>query len=377
MKQNIFDLTLEELENILVNEYHTRPFVAKQVWSWLYTRGSRDFETMSDVSRDLRGEMSRRYSCDRPSLAGDLLSEDGTRKWLLELTDGQRIEVVYIPWDDRGTLCLSSQVGCAMGCKFCNTGDQGFIRNLETFEIVQQVILAKDLLNEWGNRAIGEGRKITNIVLMGMGEPLLNYERVMKSMGIVNDRNGIAFSNRRITLSTCGIVPKIYDFRSDMRFNLAISLHAATNELRKKIMPIAEAYSLEQLMEACSHYSRETGHRRVTFEYIMILDFNDRAEDAGRLIGLVRKYHISAKFNLIPFNRWESCKLECQPSTPDRIRKFAKYITSAGYPCPVRLSRGQDIMAACGQLRSKPGSTVPPTSTEGLYSGAETVTLDS
>jgi 23S rRNA (adenine2503-C2)-methyltransferase len=208
------------------------------------------------------------------------------------------------------------------------------------------------LLDEWDNRAIGEGRKITNIVLMGMGEPLLNYDNVVKAMRIVNDKNGLAFSNRRITLSTCGIVPKIYDFGKDLKLNLAISLHATTDKMRREIMPVAELYPMEKLMEACSYYGRKTGHRRITFEYIMMLDFNDGIEDAQRLISLVRKYHIPAKFNLIPFNRWEGCMLNHSPSSGDRIRRFAEYITKKGYPCPVRLSRGQDIMAACGQLRS-------------------------
>jgi 23S rRNA (adenine2503-C2)-methyltransferase len=342
------------LEKILVDEYRAKPFVARQIWGWLYSRGSRDFGAMANLPKGLRNEISERYSCSRPELVARQLSEDGTEKWLLGLNDGQRIELVYIPWDDRGTLCLSSQVGCAMGCRFCNTGDQGFIRNLETCEIVQQVILAKDLLGEWDNRAIGEGRKITNIVLMGMGEPLLNYDNVLKAMRIVNDQNGIAFSGRRITLSTCGIVPRIVDFaRSGLKLNLAISLHATSDELRRKLMPIAEVYSLEQILEACGHYSRNTGHRRVTFEYLMIRNFNDDLEDAKKLLALVGKHRIPAKFNLIPFNPWESCKFGYQPSTPARIKKFADYVTRAGYPCPVRLSRGQDIRAACGQLRAR------------------------
>jgi 23S rRNA (adenine2503-C2)-methyltransferase len=358
VKLSIFNLSLEELENIIVNNYRAKPFVAKQIWSWLYCKGSKDFDTMTNILKNLKNEISEHYSCQRPLLVDSQLSEDGTEKWLLELGDGQRIELVYIPWDDRGTLCLSSQIGCAMGCRFCNTGDQGFVRNLETFEIVQQVVLARDLLDEWNNRAIGKGRKITNIVLMGMGEPLLNYENVMKAMKIVNDRNGIAFSNRRITLSTCGIVPKIYNFAEDnLKLNLALSLHATTNELRKKMMPIAEKYSLEELMEACSHYSRSAGHRRVTFEYIMIEDLNDRIEDAKRLLALVKEHNIPAKFNLIPFNSWKSCKLDCRPSSSTRIKRFAECLTTAGYPCPIRLSRGQDIMAACGQLRGQKKTT--------------------
>ncbi|MDR2778201.1 MAG: 23S rRNA (adenine(2503)-C(2))-methyltransferase RlmN [Rickettsiales bacterium] len=353
MKSNIFSLTLEELENTLVNDYHRKSFVAKQLWSWLYCRGSKIFEEMTNISKDLRAKLSENYSCDRPKVIDTMTSEDGTVKWLLELYDKETIELVYIPSNDRGTLCLSSQVGCAMGCRFCNTGSQGFSRNLETHEMVLEVILAKDLLNDWENKEIGNGRKITNIVIMGMGEPLLNYENVMKAMKIVNDRNGIAFSNRRITLSTCGIVPKIRDLGEEkLKLNLAISLHAADDDTRRKLMPIAEKYTLDQILEACSLYSRKTSHRRVTFEYVMINNVNDGLDDARRLLKLVKKYKIPAKFNLIPFNRWESCSFEGEPSTGKKIAEFARLITASDYPCPIRLSRGQDIMAACGQLRS-------------------------
>jgi 23S rRNA (adenine2503-C2)-methyltransferase len=351
VKTNIFGLSPRILESVLASKYQTKSFTAKQIWNWLYCRKAKDFTSMSNISKNLREKLSKDYSCDRPRVLEQYLSNDNTTKWLLELTDGQRIELVYIPWEDRGTLCLSSQVGCAMGCRFCSTGNQGFVRNLEVFEIVQQVILAKDLLDEWDNRAVGEGRKITNIVLMGMGEPLLNYANVVEAMRIVNDRDGIAFSNRRITLSSCGIVPKIYDFSRDLKLNLAISLHATTHELREKIMPVEKSYPLEQLMEACGHYSSQKNHRRITFEYIMMLDFNDQMEDVQRLIRLIRKYHISAKFNLIPFNRWPGCTLDYRPSTTSRIRHFAEYLTKAGYSCPIRLPRGEDILAACGQLR--------------------------
>jgi 23S rRNA (adenine2503-C2)-methyltransferase len=353
MKKNIFGYTLGELESIVDSEYSVRPFVARQLWSWLYCRGIRNFAAADNISKNLRSRISEDYSCDRPILLKELISLDGTRKWLLELHDGEKIELVYIPADDRGTLCLSTQVGCAMGCRFCNTGTQGFVRNLETREIVQEVILAKDLLGEWTNRPIGEGRKITNIVLMGMGEPLLNYDNVMKAMSIINNRNGVAFSCRRITLSTCGIVPAIDRMGKDLKLNLALSLHGTTDEMRKKIMPIAEKYTIEQTLEACSRYSRRIGRgERITFEYMMIKNFNDNLANARKLLALVEKYRIPAKFNLIPFNRWENSPLVGEPSDPERIREFANCITSAGYPCPIRQARGLDIMAACGQLRS-------------------------
>ena len=349
--ENIFKFNLYELTSIVKKEYNAKDFVAKQIWSWLYCKGSRNFDSMLNLSKKLRNDLQKIFNCDRPKIIKDFTSFDGTKKWLLELNDQETIELVYIPSKDRGTLCISSQVGCPMGCKFCNTGAQGFIRNLEVHEIVQQIILAKDILEEWDNKAIGKGRKITNIVVMGMGEPLFNYDNVVKAINVINDENGIAFSNRRITLSTCGIVPKIYDLAESLKVNLAISLHATTDETRKKIMPIAKEYSIEETMKACCEYAKKTNCRRITFEYIMIKELNDSMEDAKRLIKLVKKYNIPAKFNLIPFNPWNGCVFK-EPTNNDKILKFAKYITDARYPCPIRFSKGNDIMAACGQLRS-------------------------
>ncbi len=352
--KNLFNYTLTELEEIITNKYNCKKFVAKQIWGWIYCRGAKGFNEMNNISKDLKSRIEIDFNIERPKIVKTLLSEDETKKWLLELNDGEKIELVYIPSDDRGTLCISSQVGCSMGCKFCNTGSQGFTRNLEVSEIVGQIMIARDELNEWENvnKKIGEGRKITNIVIMGMGEPLLNYDNIIKAMKIINDENGIAFSNRRITLSTCGLVPKIFDLANDLKLNLAISLHATTDEIRKKIMPIAEKYSIEEIMKACGYYAKNTNYRRITFEYIMIKDLNDSIDDAKRLIKLVKKYNIPAKFNLIPFNPWNGCIFK-KPSEENTILKFAKYITDARYPCPIRFSRGQDIMAACGQLKSK------------------------
>lgn len=350
--QSIFQYNISELESIVKNECGVKGFIAKQIWSWLYCKGVKNFDDMSNISKNLRNNLKGYFSCNRPKVIKDLVSSDGTKKWLLELNDNETIELVYIPSEDRGTLCISSQVGCPMGCKFCNTGAQGLVRNLKVDEIVLQFVVAKDFLNEWNNKAIGDGRKITNIVIMGMGEPLVNYDNIVKAIKIINDENGIAFSNRRITLSTCGIVPKIYDLAEDLKVNLAISLHATIDEIRQKIMPIAQKYSIDEIMKACSIYAKKTNYRRITFEYIMIKDLNDSIDDAKRLVRLVKKYNIPAKFNLIPFNPWVGCIFK-EATANNRIIEFAKYITDARYPCPIRFSKGSDIMAACGQLRSK------------------------
>ena len=350
--QNIFQYSINELEGIVKNKYGVKDFVVKQIWSWLYCKGVKNFNDMSNISKDLRKSLGESFSCDRPKVIKDLISNDGTKKWLLELDDKKTIELVYIPSANRGTLCISSQVGCSMGCRFCNTGAQGLVRNLKISEIVLQLVVAKDFLNEWDNKAIGNGRKITNIVIMGMGEPLANYDNIVKAIKIINDKNGIAFSNRRITLSTCGIVPKIYDLAEDLKVNLAISLHATTDEIRQKIMPISQKYSIDEVMKACGVYAKKTNYRRITFEYIMIKDLNDNIDDAKRLIKLVKKYNIPAKFNLIPFNPWANCIFK-EPTSNNKITELAKYITDARYPCPIRFSKGSDIMAACGQLRSK------------------------
>lgn len=353
-KKNILGENLGDLCVLLHNEFNTKDFVAKQLWNWIYCKGIKNFDEMSNISNDLKNKLNNSYSIERPKVLNTLDSQDGTKKWLLCLNDDEKIELVYIPSEDRGTLCISSQVGCPMGCRFCNTGSQGFTRNLEAYEIVQEVLIARDLLNEWDNlnKGIGNGRKITNIVIMGMGEPLLNYDNIVKAIKIINNENGIAFSNRRITLSTCGLVPKIYDLANDLKLNLAVSLHATTDEIRRKIMPIADKYTIDELMRSCSYYAKNTNFRRITFEYIMIKDLNDSMNDAKRLIKLVKKYNIPAKFNLIPFNYWNGCIFK-EPTDKEYILKFAKYITDARYPCPVRFSRGDDIMAACGQLKSK------------------------
>ena len=339
---------IEELKQLSIPSYK-----AKQIWNWIYFFGVVDFEKMTNISKAMQATLKEKYTIERLKIIKDLISKDGTRKWLLELLDGETIEVVFIPAEDRGTLCISSQVGCAMKCKFCNTGTQGFTRNLEVDEVMGQVLVARDCLGEWENlnQAIGNGRKISNIVVMGMGEPLLNYDNMIKALKIMNDPDGIAFSSRRITLSTCGIVSQIYKLADDLKVNLAISLHASNDRVREKIMPIAEKYSLEDLMKALKFYSDNTSRRRITFEYIMIKDLNDYPEDAEKLLYLIRKYKIPAKINLIPFNYWNGCEFRASSSIKN-IEKFAEIITNAKIPCPIRFSKGSDIMAACGQLKS-------------------------
>jgi len=354
MKQNLIGLTQSELKEKLEN-LGEKSFRAKQIWSWIYYFGVKSFDEMHNLSKSLHEKLNKNYTIERPKIIKDLTSKDNTRKWLIEFSDGKQVEMVYIPEEERGTFCISSQIGCAMACKFCNTGTQGFCRNLTTQEIIQQFMIGRDCLNEWENvsKGIGKGRKITNLVFMGMGEPLLNYDNVVKAIKIISDPDGIAFSKRRITLSTCGLVPKIRQLAKDLKVNLAISLHATTDEIRKKIMPIAQKYSIEEIMKACHYFSENTSHRRITFEYIMIKDLNDSLENAKRLINLVRKYKVPAKFNLIPFNPWKGC--EFKPSDMKQIKKFAEIITNANYPCPIRKARGQDIMAACGQLKAETG----------------------
>ena len=349
--KNLIGLTQEEIAEEFKSQ-GIEAYRAKQIWTWIYFHGKTDFNSMSNISKELREKLTLNYNIARPNIVTNLISKDGTQKWLLEFSDKEKVEMVYIPEDDRGTLCISSQIGCAMGCKFCNTGKNGYVRNMSVEELMQQVLVARDELNEWDNlnKKIGEGRTISNIVVMGMGEPLMNYDNIVKALKMINNPDGIAFSNRRITLSTCGLVPQIKKLADDLKVNLAISLHASTDESRKKIMPIAERYTIKEVMEACNYYADKTNGRRITFEYIMIKDLNDSENDAIRLISLVRKYRIPAKFNLIPFNKWDGCNFE--PSPMDRIKNFADILTDAKFPSPIRKARGQDIMAACGQLKS-------------------------
>ena len=306
---------------------------------------------MSNFSKPLREKLQQNYFISRPKIVTEQQSSDGTHKWLLEFSDGERIETVYIPEEDRGAVCISTQVGCAVGCKFCHTGSQKITRNLNAGEIVAQFMVARDAYGEWPSPT-NETRYLSNIVVMGMGEPLHNKAEVFKALKILSDGDGIAISKRRITLSTSGIVPHIEAVAQELGVKLAISLHAPTNEKRSAIMPINNKYSIEQVLEACQKYQAVMGmSRMITFEYLMLKDFNDTPEDARLLISLMKKYKLGAKFNLIPFNPWPGC--DFQPSSNNKVHAFSKILEQAGYEAPIRVARGQDILAACGQLKSK------------------------
>jgi 23S rRNA (adenine2503-C2)-methyltransferase len=322
------------------------PFRARQLWHWIYHRGATDFAAMTTLSKGFRERLAGGYAVRRPDISRALHSIDGTRKWLLRFPDGQEVETVHIPEEDRGTLCVSSQVGCTLTCKFCHTGTQRLVRNLEPAEIVGQVMVARDALGEWPSPA--EDRQLTNVVLMGMGEPLYNYDAVATAMRIVMDGEGLSISKRKITLSTSGVVPAIARCGSELGVNLAISLHAVTDELRDVLVPLNKKYPIAELLDACRNYPGSSNARRITFEYVMLKGINDSPAEARALVALLRG--IPAKVNLIPFNPWPDAPYEC--STREAIKQFSDIVFEAGYSSPVRTPRGQDIMAACGQLKS-------------------------
>jgi 23S rRNA (adenine2503-C2)-methyltransferase len=332
----------------------------RQIWSWVYNRGVTSFVEMSDVSKDLRQKLENRFSLARPEIVTEQVSSDGTRKWLLRLAPdarGQRheIETVYIPEEDRGTLCISSQVGCTLTCTFCHTGTQRLVRNLDAGEIVGQALVARDRLGEWPNDLAAKGappvggRYITNVVLMGMGEPLYNFDNVKTAVEIISNGEGLSVSKRRITLSTSGVVPEIVRAGREIGTMLAISLHGTTNDIRDKLVPLNKKYPIEELLAACRAYPGLSNARRITFEYVMLKGINDCLADAKRLVKLLEG--IPAKVNLIPFNPWPGTAYEC--SDWDAIERFADVLNRAGYASPVRTPRGRDIMAACGQLKSE------------------------
>ncbi|HET6223380.1 MAG TPA: 23S rRNA (adenine(2503)-C(2))-methyltransferase RlmN [Dongiaceae bacterium] len=322
-------------------------FRARQLWHWIYHRGATDFAAMTTLAKDFRARLAEQFVIVRPAVSQALHSADGTRKWLLKFIDGQEIETVHIPEEDRGTLCVSSQVGCTLTCRFCHTGTQRLVRNLSTAEIVGQLMLARDQLGEWS--APPDGRLISNIVMMGMGEPLYNYDNVAKALKIVMDGEGIAISKRRITLSTAGVVPMIRRCGEELNVNLAISLHAVNDELRDKIVPINRKYPIAELLDACRNYPGLSNARRITFEYVMLKGVNDSPAEARELVRLLKG--IPAKVNLIPFNPWPGAPFECADDAA--IKRFSDIVFAAGYASPVRTPRGQDIMAACGQLKSE------------------------
>jgi 23S rRNA (adenine2503-C2)-methyltransferase len=328
---------------------------AKQLWHWIYNRGVSDFARMSDIAKPQRGWFAERFTISRPEVVEAQVSSDGTRKWLLRTHDGHDFEMVFIPDADRGTLCVSSQVGCTLNCRFCHTGTMTLVRNLEPAEIVGQVMLARDALGEWPKAGEQpdcqpEGRMLTNIVMMGMGEPLYNFDNVRDALKIVMDGDGLGLSRRRITLSTSGVVPMMARAGEEIGVNLAVSLHAVTKEIRDEIVPLNRKYGIEQLLEACAAYPGANNARRITFEYVMLKDKNDSDEHARELVRLIRRYRLPAKVNLIPFNPWPGAPYEC--SDEERIAKFSNIIFEAGISAPVRTPRGRDIDAACGQLKT-------------------------
>ena len=344
-RTNLVGLSREELTE-LFKSMGEPAFRAKQLWGWIYGKGARDFGDMTDMSKKLRAKLEEGYAVRRPSVVRLQESFDGTKKWLLRMPDGQEIETVHIPEEDRGALCVSSQVGCTLTCKFCHTGTQRLVRNLTPEEIVGQVMLCKDTFGEWPGPETN--RKFTNIVMMGMGEPLFNYENVAKALRIVMDGEGIAISKRKITLSTSGVTPMIERCGEELGVMLAISLHAVRDDLRDVLVPLNKKYPIAELLAACRKYPTLSNARRITFEYVMLKGVNDTPADARELVRLIAG--IPAKINLIPFNPWPGAPFE--RSTPEAISEFAGIVLKAGYPAPIRTPRGEDILAACGQLKS-------------------------
>ena len=321
-------------------------FRARQLWRWVWRHGITDFSDMTDLGKPLQQLFAGRCHADRPAVSRRQKSLDGTIKWLLKMADGQEAEMVYIPEEDRGALCISSQVGCTLNCSFCHTGTQRLVRNLEIDEICGQILLAMDELGDWP--AGKPDRRLTNIVLMGMGEPLYNYDNVRDALKIIMSGEGIGLSRRRVTLSTSGVVPEIHRCGADLGVNLAISLHAVTDTLRDKLVPINRKYNLEMLVDAVRQYPGLSNARRVTWEYVMLDGVNDSLSDAKKLVHMIRG--IPSKINLIPFNPWPGTDYSC--SDDQTIDQFAKIVMKAGYASPVRTPRGRDILAACGQLKS-------------------------
>ena len=324
-----------------------KPFRAKQLWHWIYHRGARDFAAMTDLSKPFRTKLEEHHIVGRPAIAREQTSTDRTRKWLMQFGDGQKAETVFIPEDDRGAVCISSQVGCTLTCRFCHTGTQRLVRNLTPAEIVGQFMVARDSYGEWPTPT-DERRMLSNIVLMGMGEPLYNFDTVAAAMRIVMADDGIALGKRRITLSTSGVVPEIHRCGEELGVNLAISLHAADDDTRSMIMPINKKYPLKDLMAACRTYPGASNARRITFEYVMLKGINDTPAHAQALMKLVRG--VPCKFNLIPFNPWPGSPYEC--SDADTIEDFADMLAEGGFTAPIRTPRGRDILAACGQLKT-------------------------
>lgn len=350
---NLVGLTRAQMRDVLI-EHGTPEKQAKmrvgQIWQWVYEKGVRDFAVMSNLAKTYRSELAEHFVIEVPEVVSKQISLDGTRKYLMRIAGGHEVETVYIPEEDRGTLCISSQVGCTLTCSFCHTGTQKLVRNLTTAEIIGQVLVARDDLGEWPEPGApkNETRLLSNIVLMGMGEPLYNFDNVRDAMKIAMDPEGISLSRRRITLSTSGVVPEIAKTAQEIGCQLAISFHATTDEVRDKLVPINKKWNIAELLDALRTYPKVSNSERITFEYVMLKDVNDTDADARRLVKLIKG--IPAKINLIPFNEWPGSPYE--RSDWSRIEAFADIIYKAGYASPIRTPRGEDIMAACGQLKS-------------------------
>ena len=352
---NLVGLTRDAMRDVLIAngtpEKQAKMRVG-QIWQWIYQWGKRDFAEMTNLAKAYRADLAEAFVIEIPEVVSKQVSSDGTRKYLVRIAGGHEVEVVYIPEEGRGTLCISSQVGCTLTCSFCHTGTQKLVRNLTAAEIVGQVMMARDDLDEWPE--IGapkdETRLLSNIVLMGMGEPLYNFENVRDAMKIAMDPEGIQLSRRRITLSTSGVVPEIARTAQEIGCQLAISFHATTDEVRDRLVPINKRWNIEELLNTLASYPKVSNSERITFEYVMLQGVNDTDADAHRLIGLIRDHNIPAKINLIPFNEWPGAPYK--RSSNNRIRAFADIIYKAGYASPIRTPRGEDIMAACGQLKS-------------------------
>ncbi len=354
-KANLVGLTRAALRDVMVEAgipEKQGKMRAGQIWQWIYQKGVRDFAQMTNLSKDIRAMLAEKFVVAVPEVVTKQVSSDGTRKYLVRIAGGHEVEIVYIPEEGRGTLCISSQVGCTLTCSFCHTGTQRLVRNLTAAEIIGQVMVARDDLGEWPELGVPnppEARLLSNIVLMGMGEPLYNFEAVRDAMKIAMDPEGISLSRRRITLSTSGVVPEIARTADEIGCMLAVSFHATTDEVRDRLVPINKKWNIEALLDALREYPKASNSERITFEYVMLKGVNDSDEDARRLVQLIKG--IPAKINLIPFNEWPGSPYE--RSSNNRIRAFADIVFSAGYSSPVRKPRGEDIMAACGQLKSE------------------------
>lgn len=345
-KRNLIGLTMEELTEAVVG-IGMKPFRAKQLWVAIYSHGLMDFADMTTLAKPAQAQLAETFVVARPKIMTSLVSVDGSRKWLVAMPDGQEVEMVYIPEEDRGTLCVSCQVGCTNKCSFCHTGTMRLVRNLDASEILMQIMLVRDELKEWKIPSL-EKRMLSNIVFMGMGEPLFNYDNVAKATKIIMDDAGLAISRRKITLSTSGVVPMIERCGEELGVNLAISLHAVSDKVRTELIPLNKKWPIAELLQACRDYPAASNSRRITFEYVMLKGVNDSFADARELVRILKG--IPAKINLLPYNPWPGSPYEC--SDDATIQKFGDIVNRAGYASPVRTPRGRDIMAACGQLKS-------------------------